>query len=90
MTTEQIKSLFPLKAKVTQEIINEGHRDRMNRGKCIGARSLKSVLSPEIHNLVEWRVMDGNIYTYKPVLVYADKNPMRITAPTEIEFYILN
>lgn len=90
MTTEQIKSLFPLKAKVTQEIIKESYRDRMNRSRCIGARSLKSVLPPEIHNLVEWRVMEGHIYTSHPVLVYADKNPMRITEPTEIEFYILN
>ena len=42
MTEAQIRTLFPLKATITQEIIDNAKLH--NRFKCIGALTLKSVI----------------------------------------------
>lgn len=48
MDIEQIKALFPLKARITKEIIRQSNI--MVATNCIGALTLKSVLPDELKN----------------------------------------
>ena len=60
MNTEQVKKLFPLKAVITQNIIDSA--DVWNVEKCKGALTLKSVLPDELKDNVTWGANDGFIF----------------------------
>ncbi len=57
MNTEQIKALFPLKAMVTQEILDSAIV--LSSSRCYGALTLKSVLPDELKNSISWFDKEG-------------------------------
>lgn len=82
MKIEKIKALFPVTVEVTQEIINKGKEDIFNTGKCIGARTLASVLPEEmvgdmhLNRFYSWGNLSGHVVTegsiFEPDCVYAE------------------
>lgn len=89
MNTEQIKALFPLKAMVTQEIIDSAKL--MNPLKCIGALTLKSVFPEELKELVSWGVTDtGDTLKNWGLIVTTEEgfDFMEIKNPCEVTFIV--
>ena len=91
MNKEQIKALFPLKAKVTKEIIEEAQI--LNSRKCIEALTLKSVLPEKLKSLASW----GTVNTANTFLKYdltvttiERVNMMTIKEPCTVTFILEN
>ncbi len=78
MNTEQIKALFPLKAMVTQEIIDEA--DMLSSSHCYGALTLKSVLPDELKEDVCWFNREGLLSDS------TEEQDFRITTEEDVAF----
>lgn len=65
MNRKEIEALFPRKARITEQIIRDA--DIMDADHCIGARTLKAVLPPEISpENVSWIGYTGAIESTDP------------------------
>jgi hypothetical protein len=73
MTPQEIKALFPLKANITEEIINTA--TLLDTSRCIGAKTLQSVLPKELK--VDWGVYYGDI-------IVDDEQRIQITTTEQI------
>lgn len=83
-TIEQIKALFPLKAKVTKEIINNS--DTSETFNCIGANTLKQALPQSNETEVLWGNWSGNVYVNNQSFeVTTKENLMFMGVKEEIE-----
>lgn len=84
-TIEQIKALFPLKAKVTKEIIINS--EIINLSNCIGANTLKQSIPKEYNCSIIWAnshgYLNGIRVTTKENLLF-----MRVTEETEVTFIV--
>ncbi len=92
MTSEKIKALFPIKAQITQEIIDKSRT--LNIYDCIGAKTLQSVIPP-CQVRIFWGLDSGGIVhdTFKPdfqieITTKEGVDMMGITKPQEVTFII--
>ncbi len=91
MTVRRFKKLFPLKAMVTQEIIDAANID--SSSYCIGALTLKSLFPTQWSS---WARTDGHISIkegrsmeqYIPLRTMGDVDMMEIKEPTEVTFML--
>lgn len=89
MKKSEIKAMFPLKAMVTQEIIDSARI--FSTSQCIGAKTLRSVLPDELKNHVSWAVTDsdgtfGNLGFNVTTIEGFDM--MNIKEPCEVTFIL--
>lgn len=90
MTVEEIKALFPLKAMITQDIIDNS--DVNDCTDCIGANTLKSVLPEELKKYAQWCITYewGKYGTDELICITTIEgvDMMKITEPMEVTFII--
>lgn len=86
MNTKQIKSLFPIKAMITQEIIDNA--EKMSGTKCFGALTLKSVLPSELHQSIVWLNKSGLIL--KDSEKVCETQDFFITTEEEVSFMLVD
>ena len=92
MTRDQFIALFPLKATITQEIIDKANI--MDEYNCIGALTLKSVIPDtyDFHHKLAWGCDCGLQGIYKkPVLLTTLEgiNMMNVKTPQEVTFVVV-
>ena len=86
MTTEEIKALFPIKAKVTRNIIKSSIIE--NSKNCIGANTLKSaLLGKMLDDKVRWMWQSGFIDCVR-ITTVEGIDFMCIRKPTEVTFIV--
>ena len=87
MTEQEIKSLFPLKAMITQEIIDNARL--YNTKRCIGALTLKSVVPDDS---VDWGDLSGYIesdeYSRVWITTRGRVSMMDVIKPQEVTFIL--
>lgn len=89
MNSETIKSLFPLKAKVTQEIIKKANISISSN--CIGALTLKSVLPEDLHRHIHWGCWNGvycDLLNYIEITTENGADFMDMTKETDVVFIL--
>lgn len=59
MKPHEIKALFPIRARVTDDILKSSVLD--DRNNCIACKLLKSVLPEELWELIDWGTGIGRI-----------------------------
>lgn len=90
MTKEDIQALFPIKAEVTQEILDTSNVGSIHQ--CNGAKTLQSVLKLEEPWYVHWGDRQGyiankeNYNLFIEVTTDEDISFMSITEPTTVTF----
>lgn len=86
MTIEEFKALFPLKARVTKEMISKANLSSINN--CIGAKTLKSIFP---NNKCTWGNWCGSVVVEdEQILLTTIDNieVMDIVEPQEITFIL--
>lgn len=88
---EQFKALFPLKGRVTQEIIDEADIDDWQN--CVGALTLSEALGENIQlvDKINWGNDRGFPKVDKETVILTTKekyNMMGITKPVDVEFIL--
>ena len=89
MKIKDFEALFPLKAMVTQEIIDNANI--MDTRNCIGALTLKSVL-PKYTDSLEWGAISGNIITDEGIVhisTFKLVDMMMVKEPQEVTFVLI-
>jgi hypothetical protein len=90
-----IKTLFPLKAEITQEIIDGANTYSVT--KCIGAKTLRTAVESKTNTVfstfaITWGSHSGNIETETSPLnigTEEDINMMRVTEPQTVTFKLI-
>lgn len=89
-----MKHLFPLKGKITQDIIDNSNINDGNT--CIGANTLRAALGDHLNlgSFLCWGAIDGNILTSSGEILDIDTegsiNFMQVTEPRDVTFIIIN
>ena len=85
MKLEEFKKLFPLKGKLTQEIIDNADINSILR--CRGARAIKEALNSDNFD-ISWGRVDGFI-NYYPVTTIERIDFMKQETPMEVTFILI-
>lgn len=86
---EEFKSLFPIKAKITQEIIDTA--ELYDNKNCIGAKALREVLPEKFKLKADWGA-DNTVILIEGYRVYLTTeeriNLMKVTEPMDVTFIL--
>jgi hypothetical protein len=88
---EKLKALFPIKVKITKEIIEEGRKSLWDTSRCIGALTLKSVLPEEFKDRATWGVYTGGV-SYSKIRVTTEEgiDIMEVKKPRTVNLILSN
>lgn len=89
MSEDQIRALFPVKATLTAEIIENSTLNEFN--ECRGANTLKTVIPNELHSGIAWWNFTGSILYNDRIYSIAteEKLPfMQTSLPTTVTFIL--